>query len=136
MIFKNIITYQIINRPAFYLSENNYSKYIIILSKILSLVNLSYPLSMKVEASKLYPEVNIYRISGGPTEILIQSKYRVSRFMQGFENAGRRQWNRYKIPKLINSAKIDTIIDVGANVGEVSYFAFCQKIRNIYAIDP
>jgi FkbM family methyltransferase len=134
--FKNRITHQIINRPAFFLSEDNYSKYIIKVSKFLSLFKLAYPLSMRVEPSNLYPKVNIYRITGGPTELLIQSKYRVSRFMKGFEYAGKRQWNRYQISELINNAKIDTIIDVGANVGEISYFAYCQKIRNIYAIDP
>ena len=136
MTLKNKITHQIVNRPAFFLSENNYSKYIIWVSKFLALFKLSYPISMTEEASKRYPENNIYRITGAPTEILIQSKYRVSRFMRGFENAGKRQWYRYKIPSLIQNAKIDTIIDVGANVGEISYFAHCQKIRNIYAIDP
>ena len=56
--------------------------------------------------------------------------------MKGFENAGRRQWNRYGITDLIGSELPDIVIDVGANVGEVSFFAHSLGIPRVIAVEP
>jgi hypothetical protein len=132
MNFKN----HIINKPAFYLSENMYFHYIIALSRILSFAKLSYALRWRALESTTAPKNPIFEISGLDTNIRIQSKYRVSRFLKGFAHAGERQWIRYGIPQLLGDERPDALIDVGANVGEVSYFGYVSGISRIIAIDP
>ena len=69
-------------------------------------------------------------------DIRIQSKYRITRFLKGFEHAGKRQWERYGIDILIKEELPETLIDVGANIGEISYYAYMKGIKRIYAIEP
>lgn len=132
MGLKNLV----VNRPAFHLSEQNYFLYIIFISKILNLFGFSYSLKAASFSTKFSQDVKVWRIDGLDRPIMIQSQYRISRFMKGFENAGRRQWNRYGISDLIGSELPDTVIDVGANVGEVSFFANSLGISRIIAVEP
>lgn len=125
----------IINRPAFFLSEKNYFRYIIILSNILFSLGLSEKLkSKKVYLDSLQKE--LWELKGNSFLIRIQSQYRVSRFLKGFVHAGRRQWIRYGIDDLVGRERPDVLIDLGANVGEVSIYAHTLGIRRIIAIEP
>ena len=58
--------------------------------------------------------------------------------MKGFENAGKRMWNRYKIDDLLRGIEPRTVIDIGANIGEFSYYAdkkYAGRVK-IIAFDP
>ncbi len=132
MGIKNLV----INRPAFHLSEQNYFRYIIFLSRILSLFGKSKALKFKVQGSRAFPNKNIWIIEGAERTLKIQSQYRISRFLKGFLNAGYRQWNRYGLNNLVQSELPDVLIDVGANIGEVSYFAKHLGIKRVIAIEP
>lgn len=56
--------------------------------------------------------------------------------MYGLKHAGKRQWNRYEIAELLQGEIPDTLIDVGANVGEVSYYGKSLGITRVLAIEP
>jgi hypothetical protein len=51
-------------------------------------------------------------------------------------NAGNRQWDRYGLTALVGAQLPDALIDVGANIGEVSYYAKRLGIDRVIAIDP
>lgn len=51
-------------------------------------------------------------------------------------NAGNRQWDRYGLTGLVGAQLPDALIDVGANIGEVSYYAKRLGIDRVIAIDP
>lgn len=126
----------VINRPAFYLSEPGYFNYVILISKLLSIFGSTYPLSSTKQISESFPNQNIWTITGADQPIKIQSQYRISRFLKGFKNAGRRQWDRYGLDVLIGAQLPDVLIDVGANIGEVSKYAKNLGIPRVLAIDP
>lgn len=126
----------VINRPAFHLSERNYFRYIIIISKILRLLGTSYSLESKKQASRTFPNECIWIIDGADQSIKIQSQYRISRFLKGFMHAGNRQWDRYGLNGLVGAQIPDVLVDVGANIGEVSFYATQIGIPRVLAIDP
>lgn len=109
---KNII----INRPAIWMTEQSYVNYI----KFISGFRLKSFLILK---SKLSTNFSIYRIVYRNHEIYFQSPKRVSRFIKGFHHAGNRMWKRYDIDFLLGDTKPETIIDIGANIGEFSYYS-------------
>jgi FkbM family methyltransferase len=126
----------VINRPAFHLSEKNYFRYVLAISRILKIFGSSYSLNSKEQISQAFPDQNIWIIYGAELPIKIQSQYRVSRFLKGFRHAGKRQWDRYGISNLIGLHVPDVLIDVGANIGEVSYYANHLGVARIIAVDP
>ena len=132
MGIKNII----INRPKIYLGETKYLNYIVLLSRILWVLNLTYYIKVLKLNSESDSSKFIYEIRGLPFAIRIQSKYRVSRFIKGFEHAGKRQWDRYLIDFITDKEIPDVIIDIGANIGELSYYAHIIGIKQIYSIEP
>jgi FkbM family methyltransferase len=126
----------VINRPAFHLSEPNYFRYVILISKIFRILGSTYSLRSTKQVSEAFPNQSIWIITGAEQPIKIQSQYRISRFLKGFMNAGKRQWDRYGLNELIGAQIPDVLIDVGANIGEVSYYATKVGITRVLAIDP
>ena len=126
----------IINRPAFYLSESNYCRYVILLSKFLSISGETYSLKCIEQNSSSVVDQIVWKIEGIDIPIIIQSQYRISRFLKGFSHAGKRQWDRYGLSDLIGVQAPDVLIDIGANIGEVSFFASRAGISRVIAIDP
>ena len=88
--------------------------------------------------SKNISNFYLHRVSFGKSLIFFQSEFRISRFIKGFENAGKRMWERYQIDQLIGSEIPSAVLDVGANIGEFSYYAnrkFKGEVK-IIAIEP
>ena len=80
----------------------------------------------------------IYQVTYNKHKIFFQSAIRINRFIKGFEHAGKRMWNRYKIDELLRGIEPRTIIDIGANIGEFSYYAdkkYLGRVK-IHAFDP
>ena len=131
-IFKNIV----VNKPAFYLSPDLYAKYIKFLSRITYLITKVYKLNYNDVKSEFDSNYILTIIWNLDRPIKIQSKIRISRFMKGFYNSGERQWHRYGIDVLLGNDVPETLIDIGANVGEVSYFACMNGVKKIIAVEP
>jgi FkbM family methyltransferase len=133
-VVKQIINL-VINKPAFLVNDKTYFKYIIFISRLLSKFQLCLPLDFKYVTSTVNKKI-IIELNGTNPDIWIQSHYRVSRFLKGFKYAGLRQWNRYKLFLLLNNQIPDIFIDIGANIGELSYFAHTLGIKQIIAVEP
>ena len=133
---REFIVNLIINKPAFILNESSYFTYIITLSKILSKIGIAKSLRARIIFP--FPDINfpLYEISQGNRSFLIQSKYRVSRLISGFERAAERQWERYNFENILKNEIPDVLIDVGANIGEFSFAANSRNINRIIAIEP
>jgi FkbM family methyltransferase len=56
--------------------------------------------------------------------------------LRGFRHAGQRQWNRYNISQLLGNEIPDVFIDIGANIGELSYYASALGIKKIISVEP
>jgi FkbM family methyltransferase len=122
----------IVNKPAFYLSENGYIKYMYFVS-----VLIHNPTKVtKVKLRSIFIANTVYLLSSKTEEIFCTSGYRVSRFVKGFKNSGNRSWERYGISKLNSSEKILTVIDIGANVGEFTQGAINHNAEMIFAYEP
>ena len=121
----------IINKPASWLPSNVYVNYIIVLSRF-KLKSYSKMLSEK--SSNFF----IHMVTHNDQLISFQSAVRINRFIKGFEHAGKRTWNRYKIDELLCGVEPRTVIDIGANIGEFSFYAhkkYLEKVE-IFAFDP
>lgn len=128
----------IINRPAFYLSGRKYAEYILFIGRVHSLLNKKHISSYSIFPSKNIPNFDLHSVKFGKTTIYFQSAYRISRFLKGFENAGKRMWNRYEIDKLIGAEVPSAILDIGANIGEFAFYSnkrFKEQIK-IIAVEP
>ena len=126
-----VIKNYLINKPASWMPSNTYVKYIMLISGF-RLKFYSKSLSDK------FSTFFIHQVTHNKQKIFFQSDVRISRFIKGFEHAGKRIWNRYKVDKLLSGIEPRTIIDVGANIGEFSYFAnkkYLGKVK-IFAFDP
>lgn len=132
MGIKNLV----VNKPAFFLTEDAYFKYIKMLSTLLSLSGRFSRIKSEQVQSISNNGVVLWKLNLRNTEILIQSKYRISRFLKGFDFAGERQWVRYGIPGLLQGEVPDALIDIGANIGEVSGYASKIGIPQVFAIEP
>ena len=129
--FMQVIKNYLINKPASWMPSNTYVKYIMLISGF-RLKFYSKSLSDK------FSTFFIHQVTHNKQKIFFQSDVRISRFIKGFEHAGKRIWNRYKVDKLLSGIEPRTIIDVGANIGEFSYFAnkkYLGKVK-IFAFDP
>ena len=125
--FKNLL----INKPASWVPSNFYVRYIIIISRFRL---KSYLKSLSAQSSPFY----IYQVTHDKHKIFFQSPARISRFIKGFKHAGKRMWNRYKIDELLGGIEPRTIIDIGANIGEFSFYAdrkYSGRVK-ILAFDP
>ena len=140
-IVKNLISkmkFLIVNRPAFYLSGRKYAEYILFIGRVHSLLNKKHISSYSIFPSKNIPNFDLHSVKFGKTTIYFQSAYRISRFLKGFENAGKRMWNRYEIDKLIGAEVPSAILDIGANIGEFAFYSnkrFKEQIK-IIAVEP
>ena len=118
------------------MSPNNYAIYIKFLTRIMFLFGKSYYLNFKEIEGKFDSNFSLVLIENLDRPIKIQSKVRLSRFMRGFYNSGIRQWNRYNLDNLLDGVNPDNFIDIGANIGEATYYAFNKGIKNVLAIEP
>jgi FkbM family methyltransferase len=126
-IVKNLF----INKPASWFSGSVYVRYIIFLSGF----RLKYYSKF---VSESFSNFFIHQVIYDNHKIFFQSATRISRFMKGFEYAGQRMYDRYKINELVGSTEPKTIIDIGSNIGEFSYYAnkkYLAKVK-IFAFDP
>jgi len=132
--FKNLL----INKPATWFSEFVYIRYIILISRLLNSNSHLKISNYKLFSSKSFSNFKIHAITTKNKNIYFQSGIRISRFMKGFNHAGRRMWDRYQVDKLLNGEVPSNIIDVGANIGEFSLYASNKYGENIkiIAIEP
>ena len=128
----------IINKPAFYLPENLYVKYIVFISTLISFLSHSKIRAYSKIAVENFPQYFIHKITVGNEQIMFQNGFRISRFIRGFDFAGERMWRRYKIEEILGSDIPEAILDVGANIGEFSYFASIKfsGLPKIVSIEP
>jgi FkbM family methyltransferase len=125
--FKSIV----LNNQAYWMNDITFINYVILLS-LFRLKNFS------VSNSKYYPHFKLCKIFYKKQSILFQSPKRISRFIYGFNYAGKRVWKRYNIDELLEGEVPKTILDVGANIGEFSNYAY-EKYRGgtkIIAFEP
>ncbi len=126
-LFKNII----INKPASWMPTYIYIKYLMLLSGF----NLR---SYKKFQSKFSSNFFIYSVLFQHSKFFFTSPIRINRILKGFNHAGARLEKRYFINQLIGSEKPKTFIDIGANIGELSYYMY-EKFNNqikILAFEP
>ena len=126
-IIKNLL----INKPASWMPSGMYVSYVIVLSTF----KLKY---YSKTVSEKFSDFFIHKVTHNNQLIFFQSTVRINRFIRGFEHAGKRMWNRYKIDELLCGVEPRTIIDIGANIGEFSFYAhkkYLEKVE-IFTFDP
>jgi len=126
-IIKNLL----INKPASWMPSGMYVSYVIVLSRF----KLKY---YSKTVSEKFSDFFIHKVTHNNQLIFFQSTVRINRFIRGFEHAGKRMWNRYKIDQLLCGVEPRTIIDIGANIGEFSFYAhkkYLEKVE-IFTFDP
>jgi FkbM family methyltransferase len=126
-IIKNLL----INKPASWMPSGMYVSYVIVLSRF----KLKY---YSKTVSEKFSDFFIHQVTHNNQLIFFQSTVRINRFIRGFEHAGKRMWNRYKIDELLCGVEPRTIIDIGANIGEFSFYAhkkYLEKVE-IFTFDP
>ena len=126
-IIKNLL----INKPASWMPSGMYVSYIIFLSRFKL---KSYSKNVSEKSSDFF----IHQVTHNNQLIFFQSTVRINRFIKGFKHAGKRMWNRYKIDELLCGVEPRTIIDIGANIGEFSFYAhkkYLEKVE-IFTFDP
>jgi len=126
-IIKNLL----INKPASWMPSGMYVSYVIVLSRF----KLKY---YSKTVSEKFSDFFIHQVTHNNQLIFFQSTVRINRFIRGFEHAGKRMWSRYKIDELLCGVEPRTIIDIGANIGEFSFYAhkkYLEKVE-IFTFDP
>jgi len=126
-----VVKKYLINKPASWMPSNIYVRYIMIISGFRL---KTYSKFLLGKSSTFF----IHQVTHSKHKIFFQSAIRINRFIKGFEHAGRRMWNRYKIDELLVGIEPRTIIDIGANIGEFSYYAgkkYLGRVK-ILAFDP
>ena len=125
-----IIQNLLINKPASWMPSGMYVSYIIVLSRFKL---KSYSKNVSKKSSDFF----IHQVTHNNQLIFFQSTVRINRFIKGFKHAGKRMWNRYKIDELLCGVEPRTIIDIGANIGEFSFYAHknIEKVE-IFTFDP
>lgn len=128
----------IINKPAFYLPENLYVRYVVFISKLISFLTHSKIRNYSKIPTENFPQYFTHKITVGNKQIMFQSGFRISRFIRGFDFAGERMWRRYKIDEILGGGIPEAILDVGANIGEFSYYASTRVagLSKIISIEP
>lgn len=136
-IFQSIKNY-IINKPAFFLPESLYVAYIVLISSLISVFTKLRIENYSKFSAENFPLFFVYKITVGKKQIMFQNGFRISRFIKGFDFAGQRIWSRYKIDEIIGQETPQAVLDVGANIGEFSFYAntvFFGKSK-IISIEP
>ncbi len=134
----NKMKFLIINRPAFCLSGKKYAAYILFIGRVHGLFNKKHISNYSIFPSKNVTNFDLHSVKFGKTTIYFQSAFRISRFLKGFENAGKRMWDRYEIDRLIGREVPSAIIDIGANIGEFAFYSnkkFKQRVK-VIAVEP
>lgn len=118
--------------PTTWLSESKYILYLRMLTLIFSIKNQDYRVYNIISSSN----PRIWKLIKKSEEIYIQSPFRASRFLKGFDYAALKIWHRYGISKLLNGIIPKYAIDAGANIGEFSRACQLFQIKTIFAIEP
>jgi len=121
----------VINKPASWMPTFIYMYYLMLLSGFKLRQYKSYE-------SKYSSNFLVYSVLFERTRYFFTSPHRINRILKGFYHAGARLENRYFINHLIGSEKPKTLIDIGSNIGEFSYY-MSEKFRNklkIFAFEP
>ena len=92
--FMQVVKKYLINKPASWMPSNMYVKYIMIISGFRL---KSYSKILSGKTSTFF----IYQVTHNKQKIFFQSATRISRFIKGFEHAGKRMWSRYKVDELL-----------------------------------
>ena len=121
-IFQSIKNY-IVNKPAFFLPESLYVAYIVFISTLISVFTKLRIENYSKFSAENFPLFFIYKIEVGKKQIMFQNGFRISRFIKGFDFAGKRLWSRYKIDEMLGQDTPQAVLDVGANIGEFSFYA-------------
>lgn len=127
-----------INKTASLFSEVIYMRYVQVITIFFGIRKYYRFTNLRKFSSKFEPLYPLFSIDIRNKTIMFQSGVRLNRFMKGFEHAGWRMYERYEIDKLIGPESPNCIIDIGANIGEFSFFVnqkFGGEIK-IFAIDP
>ena len=129
--FMRVVKNYLINKPVSWMPSGIYVKYIMFISGFRL---KSYSKSLSGKSSTFF----IYQVTHNKHQIFFQSTIRINRFIKGFEHAGKRMWNRYKIDELLCGIEPRTVIDIGANIGEFSYYTDKKYLGGvkIFAFDP
>lgn len=123
-----------INKPAFYLNDKWYVRYLIFIGKICN--NFRFNITKFENHKSKSIGIPLFKIRIRQEFVLTTAAYRCSRFLKGFERAGERMWFRYRALDLIGDCPVGTVLDIGANIGEFSYYAFKKVTRNVHAFEP
>ena len=134
MIFKLMV----ITLPRFILSEKIYVKYIEIVTKVwLTRQGVQRHFGIEEITFKNRDQsTRFWKVVSENEFVVTPSGYRVSRFLRGFDHAADRQWNRYGVNQLTNGSKIDSVLDVGANIGEFTRACVNRSVGAIYSFEP
>lgn len=111
------------NKPAFILSGRGYIRYLSLIGKLFNYGRFR----IKVREPSKDNEIAIFEVSIKNEKIFTTAGYRCSRFLKGFHHAGERIWKRNRADRVVDSLTINTVIDIGANVGEFSFYCIIQK---------
>jgi FkbM family methyltransferase len=123
--------------PTNFLTEEAYASYLNLISNVYSKMRKSPGVKISSSIRNIDGEKRkIWFVTQSQNTYFFQSSFRASRFMKGFERASQRQWERYGLQNLVNFSKPNTFIDIGANIGEVSYFSASQGFEKVVSIEP
>lgn len=129
-MIRNLRNY-LVNKPAFFLSDNNYLRYLTFVGKAFN----KFKFSIKQIKNDDF-DFPLYLVRVRNQEILTTAAYRCSRYLKGFNHAAQRIWLRYRTPELLKQHKINTVLDIGANIGEYSKYVFDSITDNVHAFEP
>jgi FkbM family methyltransferase len=139
-VYVNTMTFKLIliTLPRFILSEKIYVKYIEIATRIWLKIRGEQRRFAIEETSceNSNRKIRFWNITSDKEIVTTPSGYRVSRFLKGFDHAADRQWNRYGVAQLTKGCQIDSVLDVGANIGEFTRACVNRSVRTVYAFEP
>lgn len=105
-------------------------KYDYIYIGLINVMNL-----LKIIPISIKKNNGIYQVNDGNQIIFITRKNRLVRYLSGIDNAMNSLACAYHLNK-INFSKDDVVIDIGANVGELSLWLSRQGVNQVYSYEP
>ncbi len=134
MTFKLIL----ITLPRFILPEKIYVKYIEIATRVWLTIRAEQRHFAIEETTfeKSNRSIRFWNVISDKEIVVTPSGYRVSRFLKGFDHAADRQWDRYGVDQLTKRCQIDSVLDVGANIGEFTKACINRSVGTVYAFEP
>jgi FkbM family methyltransferase len=128
---KDRIKNLLIHSPANHLSENRYIFLMIVYGWIFRLLGNRNALK---QVKLLNQDMDCYELEFWNQERWrMFNPVRINRYIKGIEYAGSRLLNRYHLNNL--PEKINCFVDVGANVGELSYY-FAKRNFFVFSFEP